>query len=153
MSHEPTLTLELQDHPVTLHHPGAEGVRFHDAVFVIRNEGSAPAEHIRLGLRIVQGSNVLADAVVDPTPVGMPATLSSGEAGRASLFRLLQQEVKGFGSKVNLFGYKAVLNWTYEVSATAVMKGQAPAAEGRTWQVCWRPSEATEDLVEVDIAG
>ena len=49
MSHEPTLTLELQDLPVTLHHPGAEGVRFHDAVFVIRNEGSAPAEHIRLG--------------------------------------------------------------------------------------------------------
>ena len=55
MASAPTLTLDLRPRPVTLHHPGAEGVRFHDAVFAVSNRGATPIEGVRLRLVVAQG--------------------------------------------------------------------------------------------------
>ena len=147
-----TLELDVVAREVTLQYPGAEGVVFRDAVLVIHNTGVAPATGVGLQCLVTNEGRVLVDRQVDLTPLGFDSTLEPGREGSSSFFRLLQQVVKGFGSKVNMFGYRAALNWTYQLVATPTTgPNSAPAGAERKWQVRWHPSETDADLVEVDI--
>ncbi|MBI5015359.1 MAG: hypothetical protein HZB55_07685 [Deltaproteobacteria bacterium] len=153
MSNPPSLKVDMENRPVTLHYPGAEGVVFHDAVLVVRNEGSLRIEAIDLKMRIAQGDNVLFHGLVGLASLGIAEALDPGEEAKLSVFRTMQRTVKGFGSKVNLFGYRVALNWHYDVSAAPVAgPGGEEVCEARTWRVQWRPSEADPSLVEVDVS-
>lgn len=148
-----TILVELEKRPVTLHYPGAEGVVFEDATFVIRNEGAVQTEVIGLRMHVTQEDKVLLDGIVDLDALGVSGALDPGQEAKASFFRILQHKVAGFGSRVNLFGYKVALNWMYDVSAAPVVGPETVVASGdRTWRVCWRPSQTDANLVEVDIS-
>ena len=145
------LTLSLEQRSVTLHYPGAEGIVFHDAVFVLRNAGDRPADDLSLHVRIAQEQKPLAETRVDLSAFDVAPSLAPGGEARVSLFRIMQKVVPGFGSKVNLFGYKAALNWTYQVSAAPCAAAGGPPVDLQTWQVRWGPSETDTHRVEVEI--
>jgi hypothetical protein len=143
------LQISLERRPVTLHYPGAEGVQFHDAVLVVSNPAGAPAEGVGLHLRVLQGDKTLMDGPMDLAALGAATEIAAGEALRLSVFRALQHHVRGFGSKVNMFGYKAVLNWSFRVEAS-LTPGPGEHCAG-AWNVEWRPAAGDLALVEVDI--
>ncbi|MDF1551739.1 MAG: hypothetical protein P1P84_01695 [Deferrisomatales bacterium] len=144
------IQISLERRPVTLHYPGADGVQFHDAVLVLSNPTGEAARDVGLHLRVLQGDAPLLDGPVDLSALGCQTEIAAGEALRLSVFRTLQHHVRGFGSKVNMFGYKAVLNWTFRVEASL----SADQGEHRSgaWKVEWHPSAGDPALVEVDIA-
>jgi hypothetical protein len=144
------LTLEFVRHEVTLDYPGARGVLFQDAVFTLRNGAEQDALAILLKLKITQADSVLFEGTVDPATMGKYSRLEPGGQESLSFFKILQKEVKGFGSKVNFFGYKAALNWTYTVSAK-VEAENTPSSPPATWSVCWEPSPTDPNLVVVSI--
>jgi hypothetical protein len=153
MSQESNLVLALGKRPVTLHYPGAEGVVFHDAVFTLRNAGQRTADRPKLQIKIAQAGRVLVESAVDLSGFDVSPTLKPGDETRFSLFRLMQKHVVGFGSKVNMFGYKAALNWSYQVSAAPLTVSEtAPFPSPQTWDVRWHPSETDSNLVEVEIS-
>ncbi|HSH69937.1 MAG TPA: hypothetical protein VK997_08470 [Deferrisomatales bacterium] len=152
MAEMAALQLDLVAREVPLQYPGAEGVVFQDAVVVVRNTGAVSAARIGLLCTVVNEGKPMVDRLVDLTPLGFAETLRPGAEGTVSFFRLLQREARGFGSKVNLFGYRAVLNWTYELTATPVAGPDAvPAGTERRWRVRWHPSETNPALVAVEI--
>ena len=59
---------------------------------------------------------------------------------------MLKKVGRGFGSRVNMFGYKAALNWSYEIEASVA------GADPLTHTVCWVPSEEDANYVEVKIS-
>ena len=150
MNPDNPLLITLEPHPVTLHYPGAEGVRFHDAILVLPIPGDAKAQDVELRLRVQQADTVLLDGPVDLSALGVAAGITPGESVRLSVFRALQHHVRGFGSKVNMFGYKAVLNWSFRVEATFAA-GQSGRGSG-SWIVEWKPAEEDPSLVEVVIS-
>lgn len=145
------LSLVMEKSPVTLDYPGAKGVVFHDAVFVVKNDGDHSASAIWLQLKIEQGGKILFEGPLDPAELGKPTTLEPGGEARISFFRALQAKVQGFGSRVNFFGYKAALNWTYRVGAE-VKAEKTPTSQPVTWTVCWSPSADAPNIVEVKIS-
>ena len=143
------LHINLEPHPVTLHYPGAEGVRFNDAVLVLPIPSDAVAGDVALNLRVTQQDKTLVDGPVDLSALGVVANITPGQTARLSVFRALQHHVRGFGSKVNMFGYKAVLNWSFRVEATLTAGQTAPSSA--VWDLEWRPAAEDPSLVEVVI--
>ena len=141
--------LVLEPHAVTLHYPGAEGVRFHDAVLVLSNPSEETVENVALQLRVLQADTTLLDETVDLKALGATAGIAPRGSSSVSVFRALQHHVKGFGSKVNLFGYKAVLNWSFRVEASFTSR-QGEHGAG-AWNMEWRPAAEDPTLVEVVI--
>ena len=134
MAEMAALELDVVARKVPLQYRGAEGVVFQDAVVVVRNTGADSAPSIGLLCTVANEGKLTVDRLVDLTPLGFADTLKPGAEGTVSFFRLLQREARGFGSKVSLFGYRAV-----------------PAGTERRWQVRWHPSETDPSLVEVSI--
>jgi hypothetical protein len=124
-------------------------VEFHDAVLVLSNPAAEPAEAVVVHLRVQQGGTTLMEGPLDLPALGVETSLAPGQAARLSLFRALQHHVRGFGSKVNLFGYKAVLNWAFRVEAS-IRSGAGGRGEG-AWDLEWRPAEGNPGRVEVGI--
>lgn len=149
MSPQDQIQIRLERHPVTLHYPGAQGVQFYDAVLVVANPGDGTANDVGLHLRVHQGAATLMDGPADLAALGVATEIAAGDSLRLSVFRALQHHVRGFGSKVNLFGYKAALNWTFRVEAS-LTADQGERSAG-AWAVKWHPSEGNPALVEVDI--
>ena len=139
MAEMAALELDVVARKVPLQYRGAEGVVFQDAVVVVRNTGAVSAPSIGLLCTVANEDKLTVDRLVDLTPLGFADTLKPGAEGTVSFFRLLQREARGFGSKVSLFGYRAVLNWTYDLTATPVAGPDAvPAGTERRWQVRWQ---------------
>ena len=149
MTADNQLQIGLEPRAVTLRYPGAEGVQFHDAVLVLSNPTGVAAQEVGLHLRVLQAGTTLMDGPVDLAALGVTTEIAAGEALRLSVFRALQHHVRGFGSKVNMFGYKAVLNWSFRVEAS--LTPEQGEQEAGAWNVEWRPAAEDPALVEVDI--
>ena len=140
-----SLCVRLEKRDVALHYTGAEGVTFQDAVFVIGNKGPSPVGEVLLGLRVSQEGKECFEGNVRPAMLGKADGLDAGASVDLSVFRVFQKTMPGFASKVNLFGYKAALNWSYEV---AVFIGDAEVLSGT---IRWSPSPSDSGHIEVTV--
>ena len=145
MPNAETLSMSVERREVALNYPGAEGVTFQDAVVVVKNEGSSPMGAVAFSLRIAQEGKVIFEGEVRPSLLNEEDELPGGESLRMSIFMIMKKKVLGFASKVNFFGYKAALNWSYEIEASLGEVASISKA------VKWVPSPTDSDLVEVEI--
>jgi hypothetical protein len=140
-----TLSLQIEKCAVALHYAGAEGVTFEDAVLIVENNGASTIGEVVLGLRVSQEGKVPFEGNISPAILEMPDGLDAGASLRMSVFRVLQKTLPGFASKVNMFGYKAALNWSYEI---VVSIGDAEAlAKTIRWSLA--PSDAEHVAVDI----
>ena len=139
------LSVQIDKRDVALHYTGAEGVTFQDAVFVVENNGTSSVGKVVLSLGICQEGKLLFEGDVYPAMLGMDDRLDAGASLRMSVFRLFQKTMPGFASKVNMFGYKAALNWSYEITVSV------DDSEALKKTIRWSPSPSNAEHVEVAI--
>ena len=84
-----TLAMLIEKRDVALHYPGAEGVTFQDAVFVVKNNGTSPVREVVFSLRIYQEGKMIFEGDVRPSLLGIADLLDVGESLRMSVFRVL----------------------------------------------------------------
>jgi len=156
MGGNPGLTLSVTPHEVELHYPGAEGVVFQDARLVVKNDSGERVGPLVLGLMVTQEGRELYRGDTPLSALNLPETLGPGEETELSLFRALQREVKGFASRVNMFGYKAALDWTFNISAKVATapqgEGSVVATARQEWVILWSadPTDPKQAILMVE---
>ena len=113
---EGPLTITLEAVPSTLKIAGGREINFTRAILVIRNIGLEPMRDLIPQATLVQEGGLPEDVTEALAKNLGDRPLPSGETLQWDLYDLLVAGHPGVASKVHLFGYKAVLNWWFDVS-------------------------------------
>lgn len=112
------LTIRLKEIPSTLKISPSGEIQFPRAVLAILNTGPDP-----LNIYISQAGLFQEGGMLQDVTKALNKTLSGRfippeDTLQWDLYDLLMTEHPGVSSKVHLFGYKAVLNWRFELDLT-----------------------------------
>lgn len=148
------LTLELESVPSTLQTAGGKAIRFTRALLVIRNMGLKPLQGLFLRVTLSQEGGRPQEIAQDLTPALAGGEFPPGERVTRDLFDLLAAGHPGVASKVHLFGYKAVLNWWFDltVGADYRVEGESVRQETPPFRARFRWNALPGALDQVDLS-
>ena len=147
------LVFALETHPSTLRVAGGREIPFARPVLVLRNTGDRAATGLAVHATLSEERGLAHDAT-EALGRSVPAAAFPPGAGiRWDLYEVLLAAHPGVGSKVRLWGHKAVLGWWIDISAWAE-HSEAPGVSDRPiarWRFRWSPAGAQAEGVELSI--
>lgn len=151
------LKIWLEAVPSILKIASGKEIKFPRPALFIQNVGPEPVKIL------ISQASVFQEGGMGGVPHEVTQVLNENLGGRFippgdrlqwDLYDLLLAEHPGVSSKVHLFGYKAVLNWWFELSAKAeyqLSDGSSPA-QAPLFQARFRWNASKPDLEKVDLA-
>lgn len=126
------LDLALKSVPSTLNTAGGKTIHFTRAILVIKNTGLEPVPGFIPQAALTQEGGMAHDITEVLTGGLRELYLSPGATIQWDLFDLLAAGHPGVASKVHLFGYKAVLNWWFDLIVRADYRTREDASPLQT---------------------
>jgi hypothetical protein len=117
---------------------GGKQIPFTRGFLSIRNAGPKPVTALTPHATPAQEGGSVQDATEALSKSKSPGTVAPGEAIEWDLYEVLLAAHPGIASKVNLFGYKAVLNWWFELAVWAEYRFAGETASLKTPVLRWR---------------
>ena len=113
------LEFSLQAASSTLEVTGNNQIPFSRASLLLRNTGQKAVVGVVPHATVTQEGGPEHDRTEALSRAGNVASISPGHEVVWDVYDLLLAEADGLASKIHLFGYKAVLNWWYELAVWA----------------------------------
>jgi hypothetical protein len=149
------LEISLRAEPSTLQIIGGKNIPFSRAILAVRNVSPAKADMFELHATVGQeGGSVqdLTEALSKSRPI---ESIPPGETVEWDVYDLLLPAHPGIASKVHMFGYRAVLDWRFDLTAWVEYRSpDAPAASQTPaygWKLRWSRRAPLSDSVDVSI--
>jgi hypothetical protein len=148
--------LQISLQSVASHIQASDGreIPFTRAVLTIRNVCDADVGHVVLHATLGQEGGTVQDvthALARPDA----ASIRPGDAVSWYVYDLLLPAHPGTASKVHMFGYRAVLNWLFELSAWASYRVSGSAEPVQTpvsrWTLRWSVPDPSTGAVALAI--
>jgi hypothetical protein len=116
---EPCLEFSLQSASSTLEVMGGNQIPFSRAILSLRNTGQKAVVGVVPHATVTQEGMPVHDRTEALSRAGKMESIPPGDEVVWDVYDLLLAEADGVASKIHLFGYKAVLNWWYELAVWA----------------------------------
>jgi hypothetical protein len=128
-------------------------IPFARAILAIHNACGAEAVSVLPRASLGQESGTVQD--VSGSLSNAASSISPGESVSWDVFDLLLPAHPGTASKVHMFGYRAVMNWKFELSVWAEYRTSASSEPLKTpvsrWRVRWSVADPASGAVGVTI--
>jgi hypothetical protein len=108
--------ISLQSIPSHIKTSDNREISFTRAVLTIQNVSSAEAAMVELHATLGQEGGTIQD-VTSSLVHAAPASIPAGGSISLDVYDLLLPAHPGIASKIHMFGYRAALNWKFELSA------------------------------------
>jgi hypothetical protein len=133
--------------------PGGE-IKFPRPVLVIRTVGPDPVKVLISQASIFQEGGLSQEVTEALNKNLIDRFILPGDTLKWDLYNLLMAEHPGVASKVNLFGYKAVLNWWFELSVKTEyrLSDGSPPVQTPLFRAKFRWNASKPDLERVDLS-
>jgi hypothetical protein len=147
------LVISLQAAASQLRASDGRDIPFTRAILSVRN--ACGTEVVDLSLHVTLGQE--GGTVQDVTHAlsSPPAKLAPGGSVSWDVFDLLLPAHPGTGSKVHMFGYRAALNWRFDLALSAVYRRSPGSPSEETplsrWALRWSVPDAATGAVELSI--
>jgi hypothetical protein len=153
-SQESGLKFSLRTVPSKLRVTGGREIPFKRVVLAMRNTGNAAIVRFVPHATLAQEGGSVHDITEALTRATPAEPLPPGGSIEWDVYDLLLAAHPGVGSKVHLWGYKAMLNWWIDLSVWAEYLPSDNIAPLNTqisrWRLRWIPAHAT--LEEIDLS-
>lgn len=116
---EPCLEFSLQSASSTLEVMGGNQIPFSRAILSLRNTCQKAVVGVVPHATVTQEGMPMHDRTEALSRAGKMESIPPGDEVVWDVYDLLLAEADGVASKIHLFGYKAVLNWWYELAVWA----------------------------------
>jgi hypothetical protein len=128
---------------------------FKRAILSMRNTGNAAIVRFIPHATMAQEGGSVQDITDAFTRAVSAASLPPGEAVDWDVYNLLVSAHPGVASKVHLWGYKAILNWWFELAVWAEYRPSDDTATLHTpisrWKLRWIPAHSQFEEVDVSM--
>ena len=150
-----SLEISLQAVPSKLRVTGGREIPFNRAILSIMNAGNkAVAGFVPHATLAQEGGSVqdITEALLRTKNV---ASIPPGETLSWDMYDLLLAEHPGVASKVHLWGYKAILNWWFDLAVWAeygssdIMNPMNTATS--RWKFSWNPAKPLSEEIDLSI--
>jgi hypothetical protein len=131
---------------------GGQAISFSRAVLQFHNICDAALASITPRATLGQEGGTVQDV---SGVLSLAAALPAGETVAWDVYDLLIPAHPGAASKVHMFGYRAVLNWRFELTVwaeyTSADTPQTVAVPARSWAFRWHAAEPSGGEIVLDI--
>ncbi len=148
------LTFTLQ--PITSHIKASDGreISFTRAILTLRNvcttEAVSVVPHVTLG----QEGGTIQDVTTSLSP-STPSSIPPGGAASWDVYDVMLSAHPGTASKIHMFGYRAALNWRFDLAAWAQYRSSVSSEPLNTpilhWSLRWSIADASIGAVGLTI--
>jgi hypothetical protein len=146
------LEISLKAVPSTHTAFGGKQISFAKGLLSICNTGSSPVVEFKPQATLSQEGGSVQDATEALTQSWTAGSIAPGETLEWDLYEVLLTAHPGIASKVHLFGYKAILNWWFELAVWAEYRFAEETTSGKTpvfrWRLRWTPAAPPASEVE-----
>ncbi len=147
------IEISLQSSPSQIKASDGRQIPFTRAILTIRNvcgQAVSIAPHVTLG----QENGTVQD-VTEALAASTPSSIPPNSAASCDVYDLLLPAHQGTASKIHMFGYRAVLNWRFDVAARATysIAGASESMNTPTlrWSLKWTIVNPTSGSVGLSI--
>lgn len=152
---EPGLSISLRAVPSTITVSGGREIPFTKARLSMRNNGQSALVGLVPHATLDQAGGLVQDVTAALSPDKDIASISPGQMLEWEIYELLATAHPGVASKVHLFGFKAVLNWWFDLAAWAEFHTADSAAQRSTpvyrWKLRWSPATTALEAIYLSI--
>jgi len=149
------LEISLQAVPSKLQITGGREIPFSRAILSISNSGHTAVPGFVPHATLAQEGGSVQDITAALSRTKTAESISPGEALKWDMYDLLLAEHPGVASKVHLWGYKAILNWWFDLSVWVEYQSSDMATPLRTatsrWKFSWNPAKPPSEDVDLSI--
>jgi hypothetical protein len=147
------LAFALEALPSTLRVTGGREIPFARPVLVLRNTGDRPATGLVAHATLSEERGLAHDATETLGRSVPAAAFPPGAEIRWDLYEVLLAAHPGVGSKVRLWGHRAILGWWIDCCAWAAHSAAHDTAERKAarWRFRWSPAGAQSEGVELSV--
>ena len=154
---ESCIEISLQTVPSKLRISGGKEISFSRAILTMRNTGQTAlvgvVPHATLGQE--GGAGSVHDGTEALSRAKTVESILPGETVKWDMYALLLDAHPGVAGKVHLWGYKAILNWRFELTVWAEYRTSDVSTPLNTpisrWKLRWSPLKTSSDEVELSI--
>ncbi len=129
------IAISLRSVPSSLRASDGREIPFGRALLTITNNCGKEASHIVVSVSLGQEGGTVQD--VSGALGAQPAILPPGGSASWDVYDLLLPAHPGTSSKVHMFGYRAVLNWRFELTVSAEYLLKGSSGRMRTPELRW----------------
>jgi hypothetical protein len=151
---EVCLDISLQPEASHIRASDGQEIPFSRAMLTIRNVCNAELVNVVPHATLGQEGGTVQD-VTSSLSLSAPATISPTGTVRWDVYDLLIPAHPGTASKVHMFGYRAALNWRFELAAWAEFRLSGSAGPMRTpitrWALRWSVPDPSTGAVALEI--
>ncbi|NJD55911.1 MAG: hypothetical protein FIA94_05830 [Nitrospirae bacterium] len=148
------LDIALQPAASDLKSSDGKEISFTRAVLTVRNVCEEAVLSIFPHATLGQESGTVQD-VTAVFARSVPASLSPGGTITCDVYDVLLPAHPGTASKIHMFGYRAALNWKFDLAVWIEYRASGSAAPARTpvsrWIFSWSIAETDEGNIELTI--
>jgi hypothetical protein len=148
--HERRLEIALQAVPSKLQVTGGKEIPFCRAILSIRNTGDTAVEGFVPHATLAQEGGTVQDVTEALSRSKTVASILPGNAVEWDVYDLLLAGHPGVASKVHLWGYKAILNWWYNLAVWTEDAAAPLQPSVSRWKLRWITAKPT--LEEIDLS-
>jgi hypothetical protein len=148
--------LDISLQPLASHLKSSDGreIPFTRAVLTVRNVGEEEVSGILPHATLGQEGGTVQDVTASLAPV-VPVSIPPGETVMWDVYDLLLPAHPGTASKIHMFGYRAALNWKFDLAVWIEYRTSASAAPTRTpvsrWVFRWSIAETDKGKIGLTI--
>jgi hypothetical protein len=147
------LNLTLRSVLSTLRATGGREIPFFRAILSIKNTGSTAVAGIVPHATFSEERGLVHDATEALKRSAAADRIQPGGELQWDVYDALLAAHAGVASRVHLWGYKAVLNWTLDLSAWSDYRSDESAAPSQTpvsrWKIRWSPVDPSTERIEL----
>jgi hypothetical protein len=148
------LDISLQSVPSHLRASDGREVPFTRAILTLRNVCDAEAVNVVPHATLAQEGGTIQD-VTNSLPHSAPSSIPPGGTVSLDVYDLLLPAHPGTASKIHMFGYRAALNWKFDLAAwaqyrTSVSSGSLQTAVLR-WSLRWSITDPATGAIGLTI--
>lgn len=154
---ESSIEISLQAVPSKLRLKGGKEISFSRAVLSMRNTGQTVLLGVVPHASLAQegGAGSVHDGTEALSRAKNVESIPPGETVNWDVYSLLVDAHPGVAGKVHLWGYKAILNWLFELTVWAEYRTAEASTPLNTpisrWKLCWSPLGISSDDVDLSI--
>ncbi|MBA4373865.1 MAG: hypothetical protein C0402_13525 [Thermodesulfovibrio sp.] len=151
------LAIELQPSASSITRTDRQEIPFERAILKIQNVCDAEVEKVVLHATLGQEGGTVQD-VSSSFALSTPFVIPPGGTATWDVYDQLLPAHPGAASKIHMFGYRAVLNWVFELAVWAEyfdpsnMSLPAQTSASR-WTLRWSASESSPGAIGLSISG
>lgn len=152
---EPRLEISLREVPSKLQISGGREVPFTRAMLSMGNTGRMGLAGFIPHATLAQEGGIVYDVTDALSRSWKGDSLQPGETVAWDVYDLLLTEHAGVASKVHLWGYKAVVNWWFDLAVWADYRPSDSETPRSTpvyrWKLRWNPAGTAADEINLSV--